>query len=97
KTIVVALSTTDSAQPAGTAAQGGIMFTLSNGAAPQLVAVAPFSATFADVAPGSYTVTAQAVDVAGAAVGPAVISEAFTVADDSVAYLLPAGLTVTVQ
>lgn len=97
KTVLVVLGTVDSDQPAGTAAQGGITFTLSNGAPAQMIAAAPFSASFADVAFGSYTVTTQAVDVNGQAVGAPSVSEAFNVIDDSVKYQLPGGMTISVS
>ncbi|MGA7781157.1 MAG: hypothetical protein WCA85_26090 [Paraburkholderia sp.] len=95
-TVVATLSTVESDQPATTAAQGGITFTLSGGAPSQLIAAAPYSASFSDVAPGSYTVTTQAVDVNGNAVGAAVTSEEFAVAAP-VQYNLPSGLNISVQ
>jgi hypothetical protein len=97
KTVVVVLSTVASAQAAGTAAQGGIVFALSNGAPSQMIAAAPYSASFVDVAPGTYTATAQAVDVNGVAVGELKTSAPFTIEDDSVPYNLPDTLTVNIS
>jgi len=94
---IVKVTVTTSAvdQPSSTAAQGGIVITLSNGAAPQTIAAAPYEVVFNDVAVGSYTFTAQAVDVNGNAVGAAITSESFTVAAP-VVYNMPSGITVSV-
>ena len=70
-------STTVSAK-AGTSL-AGMSITLSNGAPAQLVAAAPYTASFSDVAPGSYTSTAQFVDAHCNALGPVFTSGAITV------------------
>lgn len=95
-TVVVTLATVETNQPAGTAAQGGIVFTLSNGAPAQTIAAAPFAASFADVAPGTYSATAHAIDVNGQMVGSVMTSESFTVAPP-VPYQMPATITVAVS
>jgi hypothetical protein len=95
-TVIVTLATVEADQPAGTAAQGGIVFTLSNGAAPQTIAAAPFTASFADVVPGSYVATCQAVDVNGNPVGALLTSDQFTIAAP-VPFQIPSSISVTVS
>jgi hypothetical protein len=97
KTVVVVLETVDTSFPAGSPAQGGIVFSLSSGATAQTITAAPYSATFTDVPVGTWTASAQAVDVNGAAVGAAATSAEFTIMDDSVHFAIPQTLTVTIQ
>lgn len=97
KTVVVVLETTRKEFAAGTAAQAGITFTLSNGAPAQTITAAPYSASFADVAPGNYTVVTQAIDVNGQPVDASATSTEFTVIDDSVGFDIPSTMTVTVS
>lgn len=94
--VTVTVATTAVDQPSSTAAQGGILITLSNGAAPQTISAAPYQAVFNDVAVGSYTITAQAVDVNGNAVGSPITSEAINVAAP-VVFQMPSGISVTVS
>lgn len=94
-TVIVQVETQPQPFPSGTA-PAGVSITLSNGAPAQLIASAPYSATFADVAPGSYTASAQAVDAAGAPLGAAAVSAEFTIAA-SVSVDVPSVVTVTVQ
>jgi hypothetical protein len=96
KTVVVTIETVETQFPAGTVA-AGINFTLSGGVVPaQLVTAAPFTVSFADVADGSYTVTAQAVDAAGTAIGAAAVSAEFVIASD-VSIAIPSVVTVSIQ
>lgn len=96
KTVIVTIETVEANFPPGTVA-AGINFTLSGGVvAPQLVTAAPFTASFADVADGSYTVSAQAVDAAGTAIGAAAVSSEFVVATD-VSIAIPSVVTVSLQ
>lgn len=77
--VIVTVATQQQAFPAGTVA-AGIVITLSGGVAPQTVTAAPYSASFADVAPGSYTASAQAIAADGSALGAAAVSAEFTIA-----------------
>jgi hypothetical protein len=95
-TVVITAASVAADQPASTAAQAGISISMSNGSAAQVIAAAPFAATFTDVAPGSYTATAFAVDVNGNQVGSPITSDSFTVAAP-VVYNMPSGITVTVS
>lgn len=96
-TVIVSIATQAQAFPAATVA-GGIVITLVGAAvAPQTVTTAPYSASFADVAPGTYTASAQAIDHAGNPLGAAAVSEAFTVAAPDVMVDVPATVSVTVQ
>lgn len=85
-TVVVALGTTPTAFPAAII-PGGIVVTLVGTAATfisqtvKLVA-APYVASFADVAGGdTYTITSQAIDDNGAALGDAVVVTQVIAAD----------------
>jgi len=79
----------DFVAPAGTVVSN-IVVTYNNGVdAPQVVYVSPGAqAAPVDLVPGSYTVTAQAVDAAGANVG--------TAATDSFAIAAPAPAPVSI-
>jgi hypothetical protein len=95
-TVIVAVATTSTSFPAGTVA-AGIVISLSGGAVPaQTVTAAPYTASFADVAPGTYTATAQAVDSSGNPLGAAATSAEFTVAAP-VMVDVPQTVTVQVQ
>ncbi|PVX61215.1 hypothetical protein [Paraburkholderia unamae] len=95
-TVIVTLSTKQQVFPAGTV-PAGIKFSLSDGSiAPQTVGAAPYSASFADVAPGTYTAIAQAVDASGNALGDPATSAAFTVSAP-VLVDVPDVITVTVN
>lgn len=95
-TVIVTVATASTPFPAGTV-PAGIVITLSGGAvAPQTVTAAPYSASFSDVVPGSYTASAQAVDASGNALGAAAVSAEFTVAAP-VNIDVPQTVNVTVQ
>ena len=55
------------------------------------------TATFSNVAPGTYTVSAVRQDGAGNALAPAVTSDPFTVAASTTTITVPVNVTVTVQ
>lgn len=96
-TVIVAVETTSTPFPAGTVA-AGVSISLSGGAVPaQTVTAAPYSATFADVAPGTYTASAQAVDASGNPLGAAAVSAEFTIAAADVNVDIPSTVTVTVS
>lgn len=79
-TVIVTVATQSQSFPAGTV-PAGIVISLSGGAiAPQTITAAPYSASFSDVAPGTYTANAQAVAADGSALGAAAVSAEFTVA-----------------
>ena len=92
--VIVTVATTPPTFPAGTV-RGGIIVTLS-GIAPVTLAAAPYVATFADVPAGDYSVTAQAVDAAGAALG-APATATVTVPSGEVSIDIPVSLSVQVQ
>lgn len=96
KTVVVTIETQEQQFPAGTVA-AGILFTLSGAVAPtQLVTAAPFTASFADVPDGPYTVQAQAVDAANGPIGAAAVSAEFVIASD-VSIAIPSVVTISLQ
>lgn len=95
-TVIVSVATASTPFPAGTVA-AGIVITLSGGIAPQTVTAAPYSASFSDVAPGTYTASAQAVDASGNALGAAAVSTEFTIAAPDVNVDIPQTISVTVQ
>jgi predicted phage tail protein len=95
-TVIVTLSTKQQVFPAGTV-PAGIKFSLSDSTIqPQTVSTAPYSASFSDIAPGTYTATAQAVDASGNALGDPATSAEFTVAAP-VMVDVPDVITVTVN
>jgi hypothetical protein len=96
-TVIVTVATQAQSFPAGTAAAGITITLVGAAVAPQTVTAAPYSASFADVAPGTYTASAQAVDHAGNALGAAAVSESFTIAAPDVMVDVPATVSVTVQ
>ena len=66
--------------------------------APAVVSSAPYNATFADVAPGDYTVTAQAIDAAGNPLGAPVTGSVSIPADAAPAVIdIPASLSIQVS
>jgi len=76
------------------ASVAGIKFSVGGDAtlAPQTIAgPAPYSATFTDVAEGSYVATFQAVDSLGNALGSAV-TQSFVVAPDATNVDVPTGV-----
>lgn len=96
-TVIVAVET-QSQQFPSTTVSAGVSISLSGGAVPaQVISAAPYSATFADVAPGTYTASAQAVDAAGNAIGAAAVSAEFTIAAPDVSIDVPSVVNVTVQ
>jgi predicted phage tail protein len=96
-TVVVTVETTSTPFPAGTVA-AGIAIALSGApVAPQVVTTAPYSASFSDVAPGTYTATAQAVDASGNALGSPAVSAQFTIAAPDVNVDVPSTVNVTVS
>lgn len=98
KTVVVTIETVATPFPAGTVPTG-INISLSGGVVPAHVAMAaPYAATFTDVAPGTYTATAQAIDSNGAPLGAAAVSAEFTItADPDVNVDIPSIVTVSIQ
>jgi len=97
KTVVVSVETTSQQFAAGTVA-AGVSISLSGGAAAaQLVSAAPYSATFSDVAPGTYTASAQTVDASGNAIGALAVSAEFTIVADTVGSDIPSIVSVSVQ
>lgn len=95
--VIVTVATQQQAFPAGTAAAGLVITLAGASVAPQHVTAAPYTASFADVAPGTYTASAQAVDANGNPLGAAAVSEAFTIAAPDVMVDVPATVTVSVQ
>lgn len=96
-TVIVTLETVATPFPAGTVA-AGISISLSGGAVPaQTVTAAPYTASFADVAPGSYTASAQALDANGQPLGAAAMSAEFTIAAPDVSVDVPSTVTVAIQ
>lgn len=95
-TVIVTLETVATSFPTGTIPAGIVITLVGSSVAPQTVTAAPYSASFADVAPGQYTASAQAVDHAGAALGAAAVSAEFTIAAP-VMVDVPSVVTVTVQ
>ncbi|CAN0620337.1 conserved protein of unknown function [Burkholderia multivorans] len=94
--VTVNVVTQQQAFAAGTVA-AGIVISLSGGSiAPQNVTSAPYTASFDNVPPGSYTATAQAVDASGNALGAPATSAEFTVAE-SVLVDVPSVVTVQVN
>lgn len=76
-TVILSISTTPTALPTGTTFSG-YMFTLTDGKTPVTQTTTALTSSFASVAPGSYTASAQAIDHAGAVFGP-VVSVTLTV------------------
>lgn len=95
--VIVTVATQQQAFPAGTAAAGLVITLVGASVAPQHVTAAPYTASFADVAPGTYTASAQAVAADGSALGAAAVSEAFTIPAPDVMVDVPATVTVSVQ
>ena len=93
--VIVTVATEVSQFPAGTV-PAGIVITIP-GIAPQTIAAAPYSATFDNVPPGSYTATVQAVDSAGAALGAPMTSAQFEIVAPTVGIDIPSSISVTVQ
>jgi len=104
RTVVVSV-TAQSVQLAEGAAPSGISINLVNpeGIAftPQLIASAPYTATFSNVPAGTgYTATAQTLDVNGKGLSDVMKSSAFDVADLPPPMMpvdVPASISVTVQ
>jgi hypothetical protein len=96
-TVIVTLATQQQAFPAGTAAAGIVITLVGASVAPQHITAAPYSASFSDVAPGTYTASAQAVDANGNALGAGAVSAEFTVAAPDVMVDVPSVVTVSVQ
>ena len=98
-TVVVTLDvqgTTPIIAPAGTTL-AGLSISLSGGAYPaQVIATAPWSASFANVAAGEYTATVVGVDDNGKPLGASVSSAQFTVQAD-VSIDVPNVVSVSVQ
>ena len=100
KTVVVTIATTPQQFPAGTVAAGIRVSLEAAGVtiAPAVVSSAPYNATFADVAPGDYTVTAQAIDAAGNPLGAPVTGSVSIPADAAPAVIdIPASLSIQVS
>lgn len=95
-TVIVTVATSQVAFPSTTVPAGIVITLVGASVAPQTITAAPYSASFADVAPGNYTASAQAIDHAGNALGSAAVSAEFTVAAP-VMVDVPQTVTVTVQ
>jgi len=96
-TVIVTLETVATPFPAGTVA-AGIVISLSGGVVPaQTITTAPYAASFVDVAPGTYTASAQAIDASGAPLGAAAVSAEFTIAAPDVSIDIPSVVTVAIQ
>ncbi|WP_394779084.1 hypothetical protein [Undibacterium sp.] len=107
RTVVITVASTSTQVPVGPAAAGILIGLAGAGgvaaASAQTIAAAPYAATFADVAPGVYSATAQAVDVNGQPLGEPIVSASFEVADvappgpTTMAVDLPVSITVDIQ
>lgn len=96
-TVIVTVETQAQPFPSGTVA-AGVSISLSGGVLhAQLITTAPYSASFADVAPGTYTASAQAVDASGNPLGAAAVSAEFTIAAPEVNVDVPSVVTVAIQ
>lgn len=90
--------------PAGTVVSA-TMLRLMNGAtvaaqqqlAPPINGQAAAAPSFTGVAPGTYTVTAQAVDSGGAAIGPQATSSTITVTAPNTVVLIPTTISITLS
>lgn len=91
KTVVLTLATTPTPLPDG-AVFAGYVFALGA----LSVVVASASASFADVAPGTYSATAQAVDASNSPFGP-IASATVVVPDDAAMFDAPSTLTFALQ
>lgn len=96
RTVIVTLETVDTQFPAGTVA-AGISMSISGGSvSAQLISTSPVTASF-ELAPGTYTASAQAVTADGTAIGAPASSSEFTVVDADVTIAIPSVLTVAIQ
>lgn len=96
-TVVVTIATQQQAFPSSTVPAGIVVTLVGASVAPVQIAGAPYSASFSDVAPGSYTASAQAVDSLGNPLGSAIASEPFTVSAPDVMIDVPMSVSVSVQ
>jgi hypothetical protein len=94
-TVVATVSPNKQYFPAGTT-PAGISISIT-GIAPQVIAAAPYTATFTNVPDGTYTAVAQAVDASGNPLGAALTSASFTVPTNGVAVDIPGGFSISVQ
>ena len=94
-TVTVVIETVATPFAAGTI-PAGIVITVE-GIAPQTITAAPYQAVFDNLAPGTYTATAQAVDHAGASLGAVATSAPFTIAAPEVNVDIPQTVTVTIS
>jgi hypothetical protein len=92
KTVLVTIATVPQLFPSGTTI-GNFRYSLSNGATQDS---ASLSVTFADVAPGTYTVSAQRMDASNSLLGSPIISDAFTITDD-VSIDVPSTVSITLS
>ena len=100
-TVIVSAASQAQAFPVGTKSTGIQFSVQGNGSAiaPITIAGAPYVATFQDVPAGDYTITAQAVDATGAAIGAPVTVQQ-TIAPDApttVSVDIPSSVSVQVQ
>ena len=98
---VVSITYADSAAtfPAGTVVDHIVVSIADTAASPpvlvsQNVPAATATVTFANVAPGTYTATAQAVDATGAALGAAATATFTVAAPATISVSLPASVSV---
>jgi hypothetical protein len=95
-TVVVSVATQSVAFPSTTVPAGIVITLVGATNTPQTVTAAPYTASFADVAPGVYTASAVAVDSSGNSLGAAAVSESFTVAAP-VMVDVPSTVTVSIS
>lgn len=96
-TVIVSVATTGQQFPASTVSTGIVITLVGAAVAPVHVTAAPYTATFTDVTPGTYSASAQSVDQNGAPIGAAAVSEPFTVSAPDVTIDIPQTVTVAIQ
>jgi hypothetical protein len=101
-TVTVTIAVAASQFPASTTTSGTVVTLVAPAGAtvipPQTLAVGVDTATFANVQDGTgYTVTAQALDGAGASLGAQIVSAPFDVLAPKVEIAIPQTITVTVS
>ena len=95
-TVTVVIETVATPFPAGTVL-AGIVISMEGIVTSKTITAAPYQAVFDNVAPGTYTATAQAVDHSGSALGAAATSAPFTIAAPDVNVDIPQTVTVTIS
>jgi len=93
KSVTVTIATSPQLFPSGTTA-GNFRYNLSNGVtqdSPDL------TVTFPDVAPGTYTASAQRMDASNNLIGAAITSDSFIVPEPDVSIDVPHTVSVTLS